>query len=148
MPKWSGRGERIRAKRQYYCRQCAMQWAAIPPEKTPNAKGKMTVSKESKEKAKRCPSCGAGDPIFFASSREAMHYRQLLQAQAAGLISDLELQPEFPLVPGVKYVADFAYTDSAGQRVFEDSKGMETEVFKLKMKLLSHFYPDVTICLK
>ena len=38
-------------------------------------------------------------------------------------------------VPAVTYVADFTYLEN-GQYVVEDFKGMKTDVYKLKKKLL------------
>jgi hypothetical protein len=79
------------------------------------------------------------DGIVFASAKEARRYGELLLLQRAGEISDLWLQPRFPLVVnGIKictYVADFAFKDK-GVKVVEDSKGVETPVFKIKRKLM------------
>ena len=89
------------------------------------------------------------DGIRFASQREGNRYRDLMMMQKAGAISGLELQPVFVLAPGVlvpgekrkrpalRYMADFAYTDTDGRRVLEDVKGVETPVFRLKIHLLA-----------
>ena len=79
------------------------------------------------------------DGIKFDSKKEAKRYRDLLLMQRAGEISDLETQPRFRLVEGVKfsgdkrakpairYTADFAYTDvKTGKRVIEDVKSPVT----------------------
>ena len=79
------------------------------------------------------------DGIKFDSKKEARRYQDLLLMQRAGEISDLELQPKFELVKGVKfsgdkrakpairYTADFAYTDNrTGKRVIEDVKSPVT----------------------
>lgn len=79
------------------------------------------------------------DGIKFDSTAEANRYKDLLLMQRAGEISDLELQPRFRLIKGVKfsgdarakpdirYTADFAYTDNkTGQRVIEDVKSKIT----------------------
>jgi hypothetical protein len=81
------------------------------------------------------------DGHTFHSKKEARRYMDLLALQAAGLIRDLETQPRFRLeVGGVHicdYFADFAYYDEPrGERVVEDVKGIRTEVFKLKKKLM------------
>jgi hypothetical protein len=75
----------------------------------------------------------------FASKREANRYLQLYVLQSAGEISGLRLQPEFELrVNGrlvCKYIADFEYTDAAGNLVLEDAKGVRTEAYRVKKKL-------------
>lgn len=81
------------------------------------------------------------DGFRFASKAEARRYSELLLLQRAGEISELELQPPFPLVVnGVKvatYIADFRYrckyTDPL---IVEDVKGMSTPVYRLKKKLV------------
>lgn len=85
------------------------------------------------------------DGITFASKGEAHRYRQLCLRVRAGEISDLELQPRFPLVVnGVNcgtYVADFRYVDTAtGETVTEDFKGFRTPLFKMKSKLVRAIY--------
>lgn len=80
------------------------------------------------------------DGITFASKREARRYGELRLQLKAGWIKDLELQPRFHcIVNGLKvcdYVGDFLYTNSAGENVVEDVKGIETREFKLKRKLM------------
>jgi hypothetical protein len=79
------------------------------------------------------------DGIMFASKAEAARYQTLKLELANGIISDLELQPKFPIsVNGYKictYIADFRYKLN-GRTVVEDVKGMQTPVFKIKAKLL------------
>ncbi|MGF7108235.1 DUF1064 domain-containing protein [Treponema pedis] len=89
------------------------------------------------------------DGIVFASRSEMKRYQELKMLEKAGVISDLELQPKFLLVPAtekggkaVHYVADFAYIKD-GQKIYEDVKGVQTEVYKLKKKLLLWQYPDI-----
>ena len=89
------------------------------------------------------------DGIRFASQREGNRYRTLKLLERAGEITGLELQPVFVLAPGVlvpgekrkrpalRYVADFAYTDTDGRRVVLDVKGVQTTVFRMKMHLLA-----------
>lgn len=75
----------------------------------------------------------------FASKAEAKRYSDLFYLERAGEISDLKLQPRYPLeVNGQKvctYVADFSYLDKTGLPVTEDVKGVETDVFKIKARL-------------
>lgn len=93
------------------------------------------MKRVSKYGAKAC----VIDGVRFASLKEGRRYEQLKLLVRAGQISGLELQPRFPLVVnGLKvctYVGDFSYQE-AGARVIEDSKGVLTDVFKLKRKLM------------
>jgi hypothetical protein len=91
--------------------------------------------------------------ITFHSRAEAARYTDLVRMQAAGVISDLQLQVRFPLM-GVgsallrivsegypkgrvaTYVADFVYVE-AGQTVIEDVKGMATPEYKLKKAIMA-----------
>jgi hypothetical protein len=81
------------------------------------------------------------DGIRFASKREAGRYLVLKAMQEGGLIAGLQTQPPFRLeVNGYlicKYVADFRYVDVAtGREVIEDAKGVRTQAYKLKKKLM------------
>jgi hypothetical protein len=78
----------------------------------------------------------------FPSKREAERYRVLVSLLAAGEITDLELQPRFPLHArsgqGVahvigEYVADFRYRRK-GLIVTEDAKGMKLPLYLWKKK--------------
>ena len=98
------------------------------------------------------------DGITFDSRHEARRYSELKLLERAGEISDLELQVKFVLIPAQKepdrigarggvikgktierecsYIADFVYKDKSGVQVVEDAKGMKTEVYKIKRKLM------------
>jgi hypothetical protein len=80
------------------------------------------------------------DGIKFHSAKEAKRYTELQVLSRAGLVKGLILQPRFPIViNGVKvctYVADFEFIDETGARVIEDVKGMKTDVYTLKNKLM------------
>ena len=103
------------------------------------------------------------DGKTFDSRREARRYMQLKILEMAGEIENLRLQVPFELIPaqyepdtigkrgGVKkgklieravvYYADFVYTDKrTGETVVEDAKGMRTDVYKIKKKLMLHFH--------
>jgi len=94
------------------------------------------------------------DNITFDSKREAERYCELKILLWAGLISELELQPTFVLVPSftkngihyrdIKYIADFRYIEN-GKTIIEDVKGLKTDVYKIKRKLFEREYPDYTI---
>jgi hypothetical protein len=83
------------------------------------------------------------DGILFDSKAEADRYWQLKILHRVGRITELVLQPEFPItVNGItvaKYIADFEYTDDQGRRVIEDVKSPATSrhpLFRLKKKLV------------
>lgn len=99
----------------------------------------------------------------FDSKREARRWMELRLLEKAGEISDLKRQVRFTLIPaqyepdittktGLKkrgriierkceYVADFAYIQSeTGKYIVEDAKGMRTDVYILKRKLMLLMY--------
>lgn len=81
----------------------------------------------------------------FDSRKEYRRWCELKTLERAGVISDLERQVKYTLVPAqrdcgkairaVCYIADFRYTQN-GSEVVEDCKGYRTEVYKLKKKLM------------
>lgn len=84
------------------------------------------------------------DDIEFASQAESDRYWELKQLRNTGEITDLELQPVYPLlVNGVKvaeYWADFRYRDEAGVLHVEDVKGVRHPVYQLKKKMVRAQY--------
>jgi len=81
----------------------------------------------------------------FDSIKEKNRYANLQILLKAGLIKDLQLQVPFELNEGgthsLKYVADFSYQDTTtGQIITEDTKGMQTTVYKKKKKLMQKIY--------
>ena len=80
----------------------------------------------------------------FDSKWEAERYGQLHAMQENGEISELERKVRFNIViEGQKicaYIADYTYRkpnkDGVLEYVVEDAKGVETEVFRLKKKLM------------
>lgn len=99
------------------------------------------------------------DGIKFDSKLEAERYAQLKILERAGVIRDLELQPEYELIPSFKkngkawrktvYKADFRYILCVDDSyIIEDVKGSTaviTDVFRLKQKLFEYKYPEYTI---
>jgi len=95
------------------------------------------------------------DGVTFDSKKEAARYSELRLCEKYGQISNLELQPKYVLVSKfttrsgekireLSYVADFRYIDElSGEYVVEDVKGMKTDVYKIKKKLLLWRYPDI-----
>lgn len=103
----------------------------------------------------------------FDSQREYQRWMALKLMERAGLIKDLRRQVKYQLLEpiyetyhrysdktgkrlkdgqrliehGVSYVADFVYIDCrTGETVVEDAKGMKTEVYKIKKKLMVHIH--------
>jgi len=87
------------------------------------------------------------DGIKFHSRKESVRYGQLKVYEKGGLISDLRLQVSYELIPklvingkaerAIKYIADFVYFDTVHKvEVVEDVKGMITDIFKLKYRLM------------
>ena len=89
--------------------------------------------------------------IQFDSKKEASRYYELWLLEKSGYIDNLKLQPKFLLQPSFKkngktyrkieYIADFMYFQD-GKIIIEDTKGHETEVFKLKHKMFEYKYPE------
>lgn len=83
------------------------------------------------------------DGITHASIKEASRWSELLLMQRAGYIQDLDRQVKYELIPKQEgeracyYVADFVYKDTiTGETIVEDTKGFETDVYKIKRKLM------------
>lgn len=88
------------------------------------------------------------DGIKFDSKKEANRYQELKLMQRAGIISDLQRQVKYVLIPSQKgddgrvverpctYIADFVYVDENGKKVVEDTKGYRTSDYKIKRKLM------------
>nr|DAL04929.1 MAG TPA: Endonuclease [Caudoviricetes sp.] len=89
----------------------------------------------------------------FDSAKEWRRNQELEALQGAGEISELNRQVPFVLMPSytiadettrqgfrtvreIRYIADFTYRLKDGTRIIEDVKGMQTDVFKIKRKLL------------
>lgn len=96
------------------------------------------------------------DGIEFDSKLEGNRYCELKLMERAKIIKDLKLQVPFELIPAykkngktikaTKYIADFVYYDNEKkQQVIEDTKGMKTEIYKLKKKIFEYKYPELEI---
>ena len=85
----------------------------------------------------------------FDSMKEAARYQELKLLERAGEIRDLKRQVPFVVIPAqyddkgkllereVKYVADFTYVEKGWlTRTVEDVKGLKTDVYKIKRKLM------------
>lgn len=98
--------------------------------------------------------------IDFDSRKEARRYQQLMLLQNGGVISELQTQVKYVLIPAqyetyerygkkgqrlkdgkkllekeVSYIADFVYVQD-GKKVVEDTKGFRTKDYILKRKLM------------
>lgn len=93
------------------------------------------------------------DGIWFDSIRESRRYGELKLLEKGGYISDLRLQVPYELIPTqkditgkviehkVRYIADFVYFDKhKNQEVVEDAKGVKTDVYRLKKKMMLDKY--------
>ena len=105
------------------------------------------------------------DGIVFDSKKEAQRYQQLKLMEKAGFICNLKRQVKYELIPAqyingklveraVTYIADFEYDEvvKARQRtvmlyddsrvirqhIVEDVKGVRTDVYKIKRKMMLH----------
>ena len=86
----------------------------------------------------------------YDSKKEAVRAAELAMLQRTGVISDLQEQVRFEVVPktdgerAVTYVADFVYTES-GKRIIEDVKSPITrkdKAYIIKRKLMKWRYAD------
>lgn len=107
------------------------------------------------------------DGIEFDSKLEAIRWIYLNGLENRGLISNLQRQLKYILIPAqyepstefykrgekkglpkpgrlvekpVTYIADFVYTDNGGNTVVEDTKGFKTPDYIIKRKLMLERY--------
>jgi hypothetical protein len=93
------------------------------------------------------------DGHWFDSKREAAYYSELKMLKMARVVADIELQPVFELQPGFKrdgkkvlpitYRADFKVTYTDGRIQVIDVKGMRTQQYILRKKMLLFKYPEI-----
>lgn len=95
---------------------------------------------------KICVSCGCAQMHYFPSKAEAKRFAELCLLLDHGRISELEVQPSYPMVINdlkiTVYRADFKYLDSDGRQVIEDvkPKSFRTDLYRLKKKLVEAIY--------
>lgn len=100
--------------------------------------------------------------MTFDSKWELERYLELIAMETAGEITELKRQVTFVLQPAfesngehvraIKYIADFAYNeiikvpaftdDGVPRPAIEDAKGFQTDIFRLKWKLLQYLHRD------
>lgn len=93
--------------------------------------------KPSKYGAIRCES----DGIKFPSKLERDYYVKLKALQKSGEVLFFLRQVGFDLVGGVRYFADFQVFYASGEVEFIDTKGVLTDISKLKIKQVEALYP-------
>lgn len=103
------------------------------------------------------------DGLTFDSAKEYRRYKELQALAAAGVITDLQRQVRYVLIPAQReastetftrgprkgqskpgrllekecaYIADFSYKTRNGAEVVEDTKGMRTKDYVIKRKLM------------
>lgn len=97
----------------------------------------------------------------FDSKKEACRYAELLMLAKAGVITDLQRQVKYVLIPTQRepdtigarggihkgkllekecsYIADFVYKQD-GETIVEDTKGFRTTEYKIKRKLMLYVH--------
>lgn len=85
--------------------------------------------------------------------KECEYFIYLEALEAQGAISELQRQTRFELQPSFKhngktirsitYVADFTFKDKDGGFHIVDTKGVKTEVYKLKKKMMQYQGYDI-----
>lgn len=92
--------------------------------------------------------------LKFDSKKEAEYYLKLKAKRINGEINWIKLQPEFLILrgftlengertKGIRYVADFEVEYADGHREIIDVKGVKTEAYKIKKKMLLDMYPNI-----
>ena len=94
--------------------------------------------------------------VWIQSKKEGERYLELVEMNRIGLISQLSRQPKFVLIHAFNhkyghqkretYSADFRYIRD-GKVIIEDTKGVQTPLFKLKMKILLKNHPSINFIL-
>ena len=118
-----------------------------------------TFASQNKYNAQKCQLNGE----VFDSKKEAYRWQELRLLEQAGEITNLRRQVKYVLIPTQKevavvarankppkftervaerecsYVADFVYEED-GQTVVEDAKGVRTEAYNIKRKLMLYIH--------
>lgn len=88
----------------------------------------------------------------YDSRKEHRRANELRLLQRAGIISGLQEQVRYELIPAQRdtqgrileracsYIADFVYTDQHGNTIVEDTKGVRTDVYRIKRKLMLYVH--------
>lgn len=86
--------------------------------------------------------------IKFDSQKERNYYIKLKLLEDKGKIKDLKLQVKYELQPkfksgnkniqAISYIADFTYLDEENKLHIIDTKGVRTDVYKIKKKMMQY----------
>lgn len=95
------------------------------------------------------------DDITFDSILEADYYVHLKEQKAKGEIYDFEVKPTYELIPKfikngktnrpTHYIPDFKIWTKENNFFLADTKGFQTDTFKLKNKLFDYIYPTIEL---
>lgn len=95
-----------------------------------------------KNKPEKCI-CKCGEFIYHASKKQFLRWRELQLLEKGKFITGLKREVSMPVkinsVLVFRYVADAVYYEK-GKKIVEDTKGMLTDVFKLKRKAVEAYY--------
>jgi hypothetical protein len=81
------------------------------------------------------------DGFRFDSKLEARYYRGLVLRQRAGEVVGFLRQVPFHLPGRTRLVIDFLEFRRDGSAVFVDTKGVQTEAFRIKLRQVREIYP-------
>lgn len=92
--------------------------------------------------------------ITFDSKKEADYYSKLLLLKKAGIVESFVMQKDFTLqdaftrengerIKATRYRADFVVKYANGIEEVIDVKGVKTEAYKIKKKMLLDMYPNI-----
>lgn len=130
-------------RQQFFVNMTAQQYRELMGISKP-----VVVQKESKYHNQKVEVSGK----TFDSKKESRDWLKLKSMEESGFIKNLrgqvpfELQPKYTTRDGRKirpitYVADFVY-ERDGSIYVQDSKGVRTDVYKMKRKMFEYKYPD------
>lgn len=117
-------------------------------------KRKGIAQPEPEKKAKYGNNRPMVDGMYFDSQLEADKYSELKLSLHMGVIAGFCRQPEFILQEGfgltkpICYRADFVVFNLDGTAEVIDTKGFETETFKIKHKLFKAKFPRLELKLE
>ena len=83
--------------------------------------------------------------IKYDSKLEASYAEFLDRGKEVGRVLDWTRQVPFYLPGGITYRVDFLVFTTAGKVEFVEVKGRELAPWKMKMRLMKQFHPDIPI---
>lgn len=115
------------------------------PRRATNGKSRRSIATQAQSNAAKRHKYGAvateRDGIRFDSRLEADRYRELTLLRASGEVSHFLRQTPIHLPSGTKLVIDFLVFWSDGSVTYEDTKGRQTPVFRVKRREVEYLYP-------